>query len=69
MSRKGEYVIDHWYFFRHAEVCKKRYRADTLEEAKERLDKLASLGTTSRVRISKQGMGRKLSVISVWQAP
>ena len=69
MSEKGEYVIDHWYFFRHAEVCKKRYRAATLEEAEERLNKLASLESTSRIRISKQGVGRKLSVISVWQAP
>ena len=37
MSEKGEYVIDHWYFFRHAEVCKKRYHAATLEEAEEKL--------------------------------
>lgn len=69
MSEKGEYVIDHWYFIRHSEVRKKRYRAATLEEAEERLRKLASLETTSRIRISKQGVGRKLSAITVWQAP
>lgn len=69
MSGKGEYVIDHWYFIRHAEVNKKRYRAATLEEAEERLRKLTSLDNTSMVRISKQGVGRNLSVISVWQAP
>jgi len=69
MSEKGEYVIDHWYFFRHAEVCKKRYHAATLEEAEEKLKRLASMDTTSRVKISKQGAGRKPSVISVWQAP
>lgn len=69
MSEKGEYVIDHWYFFRHAEVRKRRYHAATLEEAEDRLRKLASLETTSRIRISKQGVGRKLSAITVWQAP
>lgn len=69
MSAQGEYVIDHWYFIRHAEITKRRYRAATLEEAQERSRRLASLESTSRIRISKQGAGRKLSVISVWQAP
>ncbi|MDY4580905.1 MAG: hypothetical protein SPC89_05630 [Candidatus Methanarcanum hacksteinii] len=69
MSEKGEYVIDQWYFFHHSEVRKKRYHADSLEEAKEKLESLIAFDSTSRVRISKKGTGRKLSVISVWQAP
>ena len=37
------------YFFHHSEVRKKRYHADSLEEAKEKLESLIAFDSTSRV--------------------
>ncbi|MBQ7979433.1 MAG: hypothetical protein IJ248_06765 [Candidatus Methanomethylophilaceae archaeon] len=64
------FVVDVFHVNSKLEISKKRYEADTVEEAESKLEVHKELGDVTRIVISRRIPGKKkVDVMKVWNRP
>ena len=60
------YGVDHWFLWSDGKLQKRHYGYDDTESAEHRMASCIGYPGTTRVRLTKNGPGRKKSVLRVW---